>query len=159
MRIPRFRPQLPASPASKNTMRGITASAMDALAALQQLHKSMASVAILSASLATAYLAHGFYSWYRLSHVPGPFWAAFSKYWMVRESLKGRQPIAIKEVTDKYGTADFLPTNRPGFLLISVVLGSLARIGPNELVTDDPDVLRRMMGVRSAYTRGPCTCD
>ncbi|EON98757.1 putative pisatin demethylase protein [Phaeoacremonium minimum UCRPA7] len=54
---------------------------------------------------------------------------------MVKESLNGRQPTAIKEVTDKYG--------------------SLARIGPNELVTDDPEVLRKMMGVRSAYTRGP----
>ncbi|KAF2008622.1 cytochrome P450 [Aaosphaeria arxii CBS 175.79] len=73
--------------------------------------------------------------WYRLSHIPGPFWAAFSKGWMVRESLKGRQPAAIKDVTDRYG--------------------SLARIGPNELVTDDPEVLRRMMAVRSAYTRGP----
>lgn len=30
------------------------------------------------------------------------------------------------------------------------------RIGPNELATDDPDVLRRIMAVRSAYTRGPC---
>jgi hypothetical protein len=42
--------------------------------------------------------------WYRLSHVPGPFWAAFSKYWMVKESLKGRQPTAIKEANDRYGT-------------------------------------------------------
>lgn len=47
--------------------------------------------------------AHAFYTWHRLSHVPGPFWAALSKYWMVKESLKGRQPTAIKEVTDKYG--------------------------------------------------------
>ena len=35
-------------------------------------------------------------------------------------------------------------------------IGSLVRIGPNELVTDDPEVLRRMMAVRSQYTRGPC---
>jgi len=35
-------------------------------------------------------------------------------------------------------------------------LGSLARIGPNDLVTSDPDVLRKIMSVRSAYTRGPC---
>ncbi|KAF2261392.1 cytochrome P450 [Lojkania enalia] len=82
-----------------------------------------------------AYLVSTLWQWYRLSHVPGPFWAAFSKFWMVKESLKGRQPAAIKEVTDKYG--------------------SLARIGPNELVTDDPEVLRRMMAVRSVYTRGP----
>lgn len=33
--------------------------------------------------------------------------------------------------------------------------GSLARVGPNDLVTDDPDILRRMMAVRSPYTRGP----
>jgi hypothetical protein len=43
--------------------------------------------------------------WRRLSHVPGPFWAAFSKYWMVRESLKGRQPQAIKQMNDEYGEA------------------------------------------------------
>ena len=42
-----------------------------------------------------------------------------------------------------------------GIILIAVQ-GSLARIGPNELVTDDPDVLRRMMAVRSSYERGPC---
>ncbi|KAK3348834.1 cytochrome P450 [Lasiosphaeria hispida] len=93
------------------------------------------SAALVGAALFTAYVVHSFYVWYRLSHVPGPFWPAFSKYWMVSESLKGRQPAAIKEVTDKYG--------------------SLARIGPNELVTDDPELLRRMMAVRSAYTRGP----
>ncbi|KAJ4335660.1 hypothetical protein N0V87_005918 [Didymella glomerata] len=33
--------------------------------------------------------------------------------------------------------------------------GSLARIGPNELVTSDTDVLRKIMSVRSAYSRGP----
>ena len=37
------------------------------------------------------------------------------------------------------------------------VIGSLARIGPNELVTDDPELLRRMMAVRSEYSRGSCT--
>lgn len=35
------------------------------------------------------------------------------------------------------------------------LIGSLVRIGPNDLVTDDPEILRRMMGVRSPYTRGP----
>lgn len=33
-------------------------------------------------------------------------------------------------------------------------LGSLARVGPNELVTCDPEILRRVWGVRSKYTRG-----
>ena len=55
-------------------------------------------------TLAAVYLAYSFHSWYRLSHVPGPFWAAFSKYWMVRQAMKGRQPHAFKEATSKYGT-------------------------------------------------------
>ncbi|KAK3685320.1 cytochrome P450 [Podospora appendiculata] len=93
------------------------------------------TVIALAGALVLAYLTHVFVVWYRLSHVPGPFLAALSKYWMVKQSLKGRQPTAIKEANDKYG--------------------SLVRIGPNELVTDDPDVLRRMMAVRSPYTRGP----
>lgn len=32
-------------------------------------------------------------------------------------------------------------------------LGSLARIGPNDLVTNDPGVLRRILGVRTQYKR------
>jgi len=32
--------------------------------------------------------------------------------------------------------------------------GSLARVGPNELVTCDPGILRRVWGVRSQYRRG-----
>lgn len=36
----------------------------------------------------------------------------------------------------------------------SRLLGSLARVGPNELVTCDPEILRRVWGVRSRYTRG-----
>lgn len=31
--------------------------------------------------------------------------------------------------------------------------GSLARIGPNHLVTSDPEQMRKMLSVRSAYRR------
>lgn len=31
--------------------------------------------------------------------------------------------------------------------------GSLARIGPNDLLNDDPALMRRMLGVRSEYRR------
>ncbi|PSN69465.1 cytochrome P450 [Corynespora cassiicola Philippines] len=88
----------------------------------------------LAAAALLAGLVRAALQWRRLSHIPGPFWAAFTKAWMVKESLRGRQPTAFKDVNDKYG--------------------SLARVGPNELVTNDPDVMRRMMAVRSAYTRG-----
>lgn len=49
------------------------------------------------------FLADWLRVWYRLSHVPGPFWASLSKYWMVRESLKGQQPYAIQKANEKYG--------------------------------------------------------
>jgi len=97
---------------------------------------SPAALVAIALGLATAVLlVDALRSWYRLSHVPGPFWAAFSKYWMVKHSLRGEQPYAIQKANEKYG--------------------SLVRIGPNELATDDPDLLRRMMAVRSRYTRGP----
>lgn len=57
----------------------------------------------LAGTTVVLYLANTLYAWHRLSHVPGPFWAAFSKYWMVRESLKGQQPYAVQEVNEKYG--------------------------------------------------------
>jgi hypothetical protein len=34
-----------------------------------------------------------------------------------------------------------------------VKLGPLVRIGPNHLITDDPEVLRKMSAVRSPYRR------
>ena len=29
------------------------------------------------------------------------------------------------------------------------------RVGPNELITDDPELMRKMMAMRSPYTQGP----
>ncbi|KAF5684573.1 pisatin demethylase (cytochrome P450) [Fusarium circinatum] len=94
-----------------------------------------AVIATAALGLVVLFVADTLRTWYRLSHVPGPFWAGFSKAWMVRQSFKGTQPYAIQQANEKYG--------------------SLVRIGPNELATDDPKLLRRMMSSRSAYTRGP----
>ncbi|KAF5722727.1 pisatin demethylase (cytochrome P450) [Fusarium mundagurra] len=94
-----------------------------------------AVIAIAVLGLVVLFVADTSRTWYRLSHVPGPFWAGFSKAWMVRQSFKGIQPYAMQQANEKYG--------------------SLVRIGPNELATDDPKLLRRMMSSRSAYTRGP----
>ncbi|KAK1656573.1 cytochrome P450 [Colletotrichum godetiae] len=41
----------------------------------------------------------------------------------------------------------------PWWLLRAVYSGSLVRIGPNDLVTSDPDLMKRMLGVRTKYTR------
>jgi len=117
---------------------------------------------VILGTLGVVYLAHRFYIWYRLSHVPGPFWASISKFWMVREALKGRQPFSFHEVSKRYGMFLFSLSLSPfSLLLVSrvlmiMIIGSLARVGPNELITDDPELLRKMMAVRSPYTRGPC---
>ncbi|KAF4965520.1 hypothetical protein FSARC_6700 [Fusarium sarcochroum] len=104
--------------------------------ALQNLSNPSGTVLLTAViGLMVLFVADSLRVWYRLSHVPGPFWAAFSKAWMVRQSFKGRQPYAIQEANEKYG--------------------SLVRIGPNELATDDPKLLRRMMASRSSYSRGP----
>lgn len=110
------------------------------------------AIGVVSAILC-AYLARLVLQWRRLSHVPGPFFASISKLWMVRESLKGRQPISFKEVNDKYGGSRC--DSRAGWPMLTET-GTLARVGPNELITDDPELMRRMMAARSEYTRGRC---
>lgn len=136
-----------------STQMGSVASALAAFASLRKLPKGTAAAGLLGL-LAATFSLHIAYRWYRLSHIKGPFWASFSSLWMVRVVLGGSSPTIFKGVTDKYGKIQAscsLDYRQP-----LIGLGSLARVGPNELITDDPDVLRRMMAVRSPYTRGPC---
>ncbi|CAI0642619.1 unnamed protein product [Colletotrichum noveboracense] len=73
-------------------------------------------------------------SWNRLRHIPGPPGAAFSKWWMLRNTLGGQMHLALKRACDDYGP--------------------VVRIGPNDLVTNDAEMLRRMWAVRSPYRKG-----
>lgn len=103
-------------------------------------------------ALIVGYSIRAWHEWRRLSHVPGPFVAAFTKLWLVFQSSKRRQPYAFKEANDRYGeTEDLCRFDRT-----DVAGGSLVRVGPNEVITNDPEVLRKIMAVRSAYTRGHC---
>lgn len=101
------------------------------------------------------FIIHSFRVWYRLSHVPGPFLAGFSRFWMLRGSMRAQQPMEIQAAVEKYGEKKYI------HLLALVVVaelhaGSLVRIGPNELATDDASLIKRINSGRSAYTRGPC---
>jgi hypothetical protein len=69
---------------------------------MSSIDRTTFAIGLLGTSL-LAYVVRLALQWRRLSHVPGPLSAALSKGWMVRESLKGRQPISFKEVNDKYG--------------------------------------------------------
>lgn len=42
-------------------------------------------------------------SWNRLRHIPGPPGAAFSKWWMLRNTLGGQMHLALKRACDDYG--------------------------------------------------------
>ncbi|KAH8879491.1 pisatin demethylase [Thozetella sp. PMI_491] len=69
----------------------------------------------------------------RLRHIKGPAIAGFSKWWLIKHVGGGRTHLDLYEVCQKYG--------------------DLARIGPNEVVTSDPDLIKHMVGVRSQYKR------
>ncbi|KAJ4417310.1 hypothetical protein N0V82_006254 [Gnomoniopsis sp. IMI 355080] len=81
-------------------------------------------------ALVVYYVASTSYQWYRLRKVPGPWFAGLSYLWIWNHLHNGQhQP--FEELGDKYG--------------------HLVRVGPNLLLTDLPDVLRRMSGTRSPY--------
>jgi hypothetical protein len=45
------------------------------------------------------------------------------------------------------------PTVGESEVMLNATLGSIVRIGPNQLVTNDPEVLRKISAVRSPYRR------
>ncbi|PHH91604.1 hypothetical protein CDD83_11008 [Cordyceps sp. RAO-2017] len=69
----------------------------------------------------------------RLRHIPGPCCAGFSKWWLIRAVGGGRTNLDLYEACQKYG--------------------SVVRVGPNDLVTSDPELMKRMLHVRSPYKR------
>jgi hypothetical protein len=73
-------------------------------------------------------------SWHRLRHFPGPTLGSLSYLFIARTSNTGKP------------WATYTRLNREN--------GPLVRIGPNNLITDDPDIIRRMGAVRSPYIRG-----
>ncbi|KAF2676291.1 cytochrome P450 [Lentithecium fluviatile CBS 122367] len=85
------------------------------------------------AILVVWYVVSSFQTWYRLRHIPGPFLGKFSYLFMLKTQASGKQHFTFREVNAKYG--------------------SLARIGPNELTTNDPELIRRMSAARSTYFR------
>lgn len=70
-----------------------------------------------------------------LRHYPGPWWAAYTRLWLSKTIASGNSAKIFVNINKKYG--------------------SLARIGPNNLLTDDPELTRRVLAARSHYTRGP----
>ncbi|KAI1104502.1 cytochrome P450 [Jackrogersella minutella] len=78
------------------------------------------------------YATTAFKAWYRLRHIPGPFLASFSYLWMMKSILLGTLDKDFSELR-KYGP--------------------LVRTGPNSIVTNDPEILRKIVVARTKYTK------
>jgi hypothetical protein len=103
---------------------------------------------------AVLYFAYSARSWYRLRQFNGPWLAKHSYLWLLGAVSSNKLHLKFPEIHKKYGTCQLYTytssvlLRRPKF-----VLGSIVRIGPNDLVTNDIKLLQHMSAARSAYTR------
>ncbi|KAJ4158647.1 uncharacterized protein LMH87_009163 [Akanthomyces muscarius] len=70
-----------------------------------------------------------------LQDFPGPSWAAYTRLWLCKTIASGNSAQIFVDVNQKYG--------------------AVARVGPNHLVTSDPDLTRQILAVGSKWRRGP----
>jgi hypothetical protein len=91
------------------------------------------SLSNLGVLLVTYYILTSLLSWYRLRKLPGNFLARFSYIPMALIARSGRTNELYADMAEQHG---------PLFV-----------IGPNDLMTSDPELLRRMSMARSPYRR------
>jgi hypothetical protein len=89
-------------------------------------------VTVLIGGLGVIFFANC-YSWYRLRHIPGPFQAALSSFWLAFLSLKGHSNELWIDLDKQYG--------------------KLVRIGPDLVTTSDPKTIRQMASARSTSAK------
>ncbi|EZF33938.1 hypothetical protein H109_05523 [Trichophyton interdigitale MR816] len=97
-------------------------------------HPSAVSLAIISGIVIYA-IRSSTARYLRLSAFHGPPWAAFTRLWLCKTIASGESATRFINANQQYGP--------------------VARIGPNHLLTDDPEFIRKILAARSHYTRGP----
>ncbi|CAJ2514331.1 Uu.00g024500.m01.CDS01 [Anthostomella pinea] len=106
---------------------------MDRLEAVPLGPRTMVPAAL---GLLFTYLAVStFLTWYRLRKFKGPLSAALSYFWLANANYSGRALDYYMGAREKYGKTPLL------------------RVGPDTLMTDDPDVVRQMNTARNGYDR------
>ncbi|KAK7946821.1 uncharacterized protein PG986_011142 [Apiospora aurea] len=88
---------------------------------------------IVAGLLAFWFIVATFVSWYRLRHIPGPWYTGLTSAWVGWVAYSGKAHAVYLGISDKYG--------------------SLARIGPNALTTSDPELVKRMSNTKSMYSK------
>lgn len=91
-------------------------------------------VATVAACVLLWYITTAIWSIYHLRNVPGPWLAKFSYLWYGRTTYSGRQYYVHRDLHKQYGP--------------------LVRVAPNEVLTEDPDIVRMMSAARGTYSRG-----
>jgi hypothetical protein len=66
-------------------------------------HTYSAALGPLVALGVVTFLARQFRAWYRLRHVPGPFWCSVSVFPMLGRAWSGKYHEELKKLGDKYG--------------------------------------------------------
>jgi hypothetical protein len=72
---------------------------------------------------------------FHLREFAGPWWAAYTRIWLCGTLASGNSAQIFVDVNDRYGP--------------------IARIGPNNLITNDPEITRHILAVNSKWHRGP----
>lgn len=96
---------------------------------------SFGSIATALGCFLVVYLAtRAWLSYRRLRHFPGPFLGSISYLYMLRNCCTGTHGLSYANLNRDYNSR-------------------LVRIGPKDLITDDPEILKRMNAARSTYAR------
>ncbi|KAI0469815.1 cytochrome P450 CYP570A1 [Xylariaceae sp. FL0804] len=90
----------------------------------------------VAAAIGLAYQLMGCVAEYqKLRHIPGPFWARVTHFWVIRHILRGNYIDMMLDMHTKYGPVVVMA---PDYVLVS-----------------DPSEIRQMGSVRSSWHRGP----
>ncbi|GAW11944.1 hypothetical protein ANO14919_012970 [Xylariales sp. No.14919] len=79
------------------------------------------------------YIISSIVAWYKLRHIPGPFFASFSHIWCFWTGYSGRSNVIISRAQTKYG--------------------KLLRVAPDGIAVSDADTLIRINSARSPYEK------
>jgi hypothetical protein len=129
---------------------------MEFSALTESLYSVKISIPVL---ILAGYLVHSYLSYRRLSHIPGPWLAAWSNLWLVGIVLRKQSHLEFYELAEKYGiycSDNISPTNIfrwNSTNLLYYSTGSIARIGPDVVITNDVELMRRISAARSPYVR------
>ncbi|KAK3689422.1 pisatin demethylase [Podospora appendiculata] len=106
---------------------------MEVLAAPNLNSLGTAGYALIITTLLVWWLVSAIRQYHRLRHIPGPPLAPFSKLWLFRKASSGRTHLDYYDACNKYGP--------------------IVRVGPNDVLTNDPNLMKMIWAVRSDYTK------